>query len=48
MPAGFDRAGLPIGLHLVGRPLDEAGILNAAHRFQRETDWHMRLPGAFT
>ncbi len=44
LPAGFDSQGLPVGLHLIGRYLDEATLLNAAHQFQLETDWHRRIP----
>lgn len=36
--------GLPVGMALVGRRLDEATILRAAHAFQLATDWHQRLP----
>ncbi len=44
VPAGFDRTGLPIGLHLVGRYLDESTLLNVSHCYQRETDWHLKIP----
>jgi aspartyl-tRNA(Asn)/glutamyl-tRNA(Gln) amidotransferase subunit A len=30
IPGGLDQAGLPLGLQLIGRPLDEQGVLNAA------------------
>jgi aspartyl-tRNA(Asn)/glutamyl-tRNA(Gln) amidotransferase subunit A len=30
VPGGLDQAGLPLGLQLIGRPLDEQGVLNAA------------------
>ena len=43
--AGLDGRGLPIGLHLIGRYLDEASLLGAAHQFQQATDWHQRMPG---
>lgn len=43
IPAGFDD-GLPVGLHLVGRDYDEARLLNVAHQYQRESDWHLRAP----
>ncbi|MGR3984735.1 MAG: Asp-tRNA(Asn)/Glu-tRNA(Gln) amidotransferase subunit GatA [Gammaproteobacteria bacterium] len=44
IPAGFDRAGLPVGLQLIGRYLDEETLLCAAHQYQLETDWHLRAP----
>lgn len=40
IPAGFDSAGLPIGLQLLGQPFDEAPLLQAARAFERETSWH--------
>ncbi len=43
MPAGF-VGGLPVGMQLIGRYLDEARLLNVAHRFQEVTDWHARVP----
>jgi aspartyl-tRNA(Asn)/glutamyl-tRNA(Gln) amidotransferase subunit A len=47
IPAGFDAQGLPVGLQLIGRYLDEARLLNVAHRFQQVTDWHRRWPPGF-
>ncbi len=47
VPSGFDSNDLPIGLHLIGRYLDESTILNAAYQYQQETDWHQRIPGGF-
>ncbi len=46
VPCGFSRDGLPIGMQLVGRPFDEATILRIAHQYQRNTDWHRRIPPA--
>jgi aspartyl-tRNA(Asn)/glutamyl-tRNA(Gln) amidotransferase subunit A len=43
IPCGFVR-GLPVGLQIVGHHFDEAKLLNVAHVFQRETDWHRRIP----
>jgi aspartyl-tRNA(Asn)/glutamyl-tRNA(Gln) amidotransferase subunit A len=45
VPCGFVR-GLPVGLHLVSPPLTEAKLLTTAHRYQRATDWHTRVPAA--
>ncbi|NKB64809.1 MAG: Asp-tRNA(Asn)/Glu-tRNA(Gln) amidotransferase subunit GatA [Gammaproteobacteria bacterium] len=47
IPAGFDNKGLPVGLHLIGKYLDESTILNVAHQYQMETDWHLQIPGGF-
>ena len=44
-PCGFDAAGLPIGLQLIGNHFSETNLLTAAHRFQQATDWHLRRPG---
>lgn len=44
IPCGFDDRGLPIGLQLAARPFGEARALAAADAYQRDTDWHRRLP----
>jgi aspartyl-tRNA(Asn)/glutamyl-tRNA(Gln) amidotransferase subunit A len=44
VPCGFDAAGLPVGLQLMGRHFAEGLLLGAAHRYQQATDWHLRLP----
>ncbi len=44
VPCGFSSKGLPIGFQLVGRPFSEGLLLNAAHVYQRETDWHEYAP----
>ena len=44
LPAGFDNAGLPVGLQLVSRPFTESLLLRLGHAFQRATDWHARRP----
>lgn len=43
IPAGFTKAGLPTGLHLITPYLQEAKMLNIAHKFQQETDWHLQI-----
>jgi aspartyl-tRNA(Asn)/glutamyl-tRNA(Gln) amidotransferase subunit A len=47
IPAGFDSAGLPVGLQSIGNYFAEARLLNVAHQYQRATDWHRRVPAAF-
>ncbi|HEU0225496.1 MAG TPA: Asp-tRNA(Asn)/Glu-tRNA(Gln) amidotransferase subunit GatA [Steroidobacteraceae bacterium] len=36
--------GLPVGLQIIGPHFSEQRLLAAAHAWQRETDWHRRLP----
>ena len=36
VPCGLDDAGLPVGLQLIGRHLDEATVLRTAHAFERD------------
>jgi aspartyl-tRNA(Asn)/glutamyl-tRNA(Gln) amidotransferase subunit A len=47
IPCGFTGAGLPVGLQLIGRPLDEAAVLCAGDAFQRRTHHHDRAPEGF-
>ncbi len=44
IPCGFDAAGLPSGLQLIGRHFSEARLLGIAHAYQQATDWHLRVP----
>jgi aspartyl-tRNA(Asn)/glutamyl-tRNA(Gln) amidotransferase subunit A len=44
-PVGFDHQGLPIGMQLMSSHFHEELLLHACHAYQRETDWHNRLPG---
>jgi aspartyl-tRNA(Asn)/glutamyl-tRNA(Gln) amidotransferase subunit A len=46
VPCGFS-AGLPVGLQLIGPHFAESRVLAAGHAFQRETDWHRRIPDAY-
>ncbi len=36
--------GLPVGLQIIGNYFDEARLLNVAHQFQQQTQWHQQLP----
>ncbi|TFG83485.1 MAG: amidase, partial [Chromatiales bacterium] len=42
---GFSKSGLPIGLQISGPPQGDATVLALAHAYQRQTDWHTRVPG---
>ena len=44
VPAGFGAQSLPVGLQLIGNYFKEAQLLNAAHRLQQATDFHLRKP----
>ncbi len=39
--------GLPVGLQLIGNYWEEGRLLNVAHRFQMETQWHRAIPASF-
>ena len=44
LPCGFTSGGLPIGLQLLSRPLEEQTLLRAAYTYEQSTDWHKRRP----
>lgn len=44
LPCGFTRAGLPIGLQLLGKPFDEATVLQVAFAYEQATEWDKRNP----
>ena len=44
VPCGFSAAGLPIGLQVLGRPLDEARVLRLAYAYEQATPWRSRRP----
>ena len=46
IPAGFHQD-LPVGLHLVGNYFSEGLLLRMADAFQRNTDWHTKIPENF-
>jgi aspartyl-tRNA(Asn)/glutamyl-tRNA(Gln) amidotransferase subunit A len=43
IPCGFVD-GLPVGMQLIGPAFSEATVLNCAHQYQQQTDWHRRAP----
>ena len=42
---GFDEAGLPLSLQIVGRAFDEAAVLRIGHAHEKATPWRQRRPG---
>ena len=44
VPCGFARGSLPIGLHLMGRPLEEPLLLRMGYAYEQATEWHLRHP----
>lgn len=44
VPAGFDQAGLPIGLQMMARPLDEATLYQLAYNFEQNHDYVNQAP----
>jgi len=47
IPVGFGAGHMPVGMQLIGNYLQEAKLLNVAHRFQQATDWHAAKPEGF-
>ena len=46
IPCGF-LGGLPVGLQIIGPHFAEAKLLNVAHRYQLETQWHKEIPSGY-
>jgi aspartyl-tRNA(Asn)/glutamyl-tRNA(Gln) amidotransferase subunit A len=47
IPCGFAEENgtkLPVGLQLLGKPFDEARLLQIAHAYEQSTDWHRQRP----
>ncbi len=42
VPGGLDHAGLPLGLQIIGRPLDEQGVLNAGLAIEQRAGFTAR------
>jgi len=47
IPCGFGAGRMPVGLQLLGNYFAEGRLLNAAHRFQQATDFHLRKPEGY-
>ena len=46
IPCGF-LGGLPVGLQIIGPHFAEAKLLNVAHAYQCETQWHKQMPAGY-
>jgi len=44
VPCGFTSGGLPVGLQLIGRSMDENLVLRAAYAYEQLTPWHEAFP----
>ena len=44
VPCGFTNEGLPVGLQLTGRRMDEATVLRTAAAYERVTSWAREIP----
>ncbi|MDP2682074.1 MAG: Asp-tRNA(Asn)/Glu-tRNA(Gln) amidotransferase subunit GatA [Deltaproteobacteria bacterium] len=44
LPCGFTKDNLPIGLQILGKPLDEETVLKTAYAYEQATDWHKKRP----
>ena len=44
LPCGFTRAGLPIGLQILGPHFQEEKIFRVAYAYEQATEWHLRRP----
>ncbi|HVF69732.1 MAG TPA: Asp-tRNA(Asn)/Glu-tRNA(Gln) amidotransferase subunit GatA [Xanthomonadales bacterium] len=44
VPVGFSKAGLPIGMDIIGPQFGEEIVLNAAYKFEEATDFHTKKP----
>lgn len=47
LPCGFaelEGKKLPVGLQLIGKPFQEAQLLQIAHAYEQSTDWHKARP----
>ena len=44
VPCGFTGGGLPVGLQIIGRPFDEAGLLAIARHYEQAHKWHTKHP----
>ena len=44
VPCGLTREGLPVGLQILGKPRDEAGVVSLGAAFEQVSGWNGRQP----
>ena len=44
LPVGFGEGHMPVGMQLIGNYLQESQLLNVAHQYQLNTDFHLQKP----
>ena len=44
VPVGFSKAGLPLGMQIVGRPFAETLVYRVGQAYEDATDWHAKHP----
>ncbi|MFQ3549715.1 MAG: Asp-tRNA(Asn)/Glu-tRNA(Gln) amidotransferase subunit GatA [Armatimonadota bacterium] len=44
IPCGYNKDGMPIGMQIMGKGLDEETLLRVAYTFEQNTDYHSRKP----
>jgi aspartyl-tRNA(Asn)/glutamyl-tRNA(Gln) amidotransferase subunit A len=44
LPCGFTATGLPLGIQVAGKALDELTVLRVAHAYEAHTSWRNRRP----
>ncbi|MFQ6023448.1 MAG: amidase [Acidiferrobacterales bacterium] len=44
VPCGFTTSGLPVGLQIVSKAFDEAGVLRLAYAYEQAMTWHTKHP----
>ena len=44
IPCGFSKAGLPIGMQMIGRPFEEDVIIRGAYAYEQVTNWRAKRP----
>jgi len=44
IPCRFTKDGLPVGLQIVGKTLQESMVFRIAQAYENATDWHLRKP----